>query len=201
VVLEVDVVLGHEPPGDHGISIHVNHICGSDQRPEDRPDRVEAIVERFKHDRCVGQIEFWEVEKYLSFLGIGHRGLFEKNMFSCFDGLHGPFEVQSIWQWNENYINIGVVEDFLSRVSKSWDDERQRSLTLISIPHNWDTIALREFLGTFSVTGRHSIENHFGMHLGRNSQSHTTAICQSGTEILPNLVLLTLNSQLPVYQI
>lgn len=71
---------------------------------------METIVESFEQDRCVRLIEFRQVEKNLSFLGVGHGWLLKKNMLSGFDSLDGPFKVQGIRERHENDINVGVVD-------------------------------------------------------------------------------------------
>lgn len=56
-------------------------------------------------------IEFRQVEKNLSLGGVGHRRLFEKDMFACADCTNGPLEVQRIRQWDQNTVNVRVVQD------------------------------------------------------------------------------------------
>ncbi len=38
-------------------------------------------------------------------------------MFACFECPERPFEMQSIWQWNVDAINLSVVEDVYRKIS------------------------------------------------------------------------------------
>ncbi len=107
----MNVVLIDELPRNHGKSINVDHIGGVDQGPEEGPDTVETIMKGFQHNGCLGLIEFRQVEKDLGLSRVGHGRLFKENMFAGANGANGPLEVHRVWQWDQDTVNIRVVED------------------------------------------------------------------------------------------
>ena len=65
----------------------------------------------FEHDRRLGLIEFRQIEKNLGLGRVGHGRLFKKDMFAGANGPNGPLEVQRVRQWDQDTVNIRIVED------------------------------------------------------------------------------------------
>ena len=89
---------------------HVGRVV--DQGPEERPGRVETVMEGFQENWSLRLRQFGQLEEDLGLLGIGYGWFLEKNVLARADGADRPFEVQSIGKWDEYAVDIRVVEDF-----------------------------------------------------------------------------------------